>query len=226
LFKSVSFHRWVPVTNRRICKNLLDFETYQLREMFNKYLECKIFLCLISYNFKIKCFRKILLRSRRVRTYSRSRDTPTRTLPHSRQRTLTPDTIVRVEIVKITRLIGKNGELFISEPSIQKLPTLNSASSLIKRTSFFLGLHSSLCTLKSAFPRRKRSSVTLLPSFLDCRQSSLPECDASSCFFLDCRLRSPSCATLFKFNLDLLDFFGQDGGILHGPKRLSLKETP
>jgi len=41
-------------------KNLLDFEIYQLREMFNKYLACKIFLCLVSYkHFKIKCFRKI-----------------------------------------------------------------------------------------------------------------------------------------------------------------------
>jgi len=34
---------------------LLNFETYQLREVFDKYLACKIFLCLISYNFKIKC---------------------------------------------------------------------------------------------------------------------------------------------------------------------------
>jgi len=40
-------------------KNLVDFETYQLREMFKKCVACKIFLCLISYNFKIKCFRKI-----------------------------------------------------------------------------------------------------------------------------------------------------------------------
>jgi len=45
-----------------------------------------------------------MLRSQRVRTHPRSRDTPASTLPHPQQRTLTPDTIVRMEIVEITRL--------------------------------------------------------------------------------------------------------------------------
>jgi len=122
-----------------------------------------------------------ILRPRRVRAHSHSRDTLTSPLPHSRHVFSLPSYVRKLTDHKVNKENGAKRN-FISNLSIRVITQIRSELIRTKRTSFFIILH---CLFRaqisfSALKALQRNTAPLLLR-LSSRQSRLLELFASSC---------------------------------------------
>jgi len=150
----VILHNDVRLHDAKIIKNII-ISIWSLTTRYIFIRLCSFRLSLISIDAAQPCW---LAKPHpwRVRAYSRSRNTLTSTLPHSRRVHSLPSNI-QTAINKLQSL-GRNGKLLFSncQFKLQLFELRQTRNS--RRTSFFFAFHSAL---KSAFLCWKRCGVTI-----------------------------------------------------------------